>query len=136
MNNDPYLGRIREDLRGVSKRAFSKQHKLEAAAVIGAQEPPIWARRLAIALQIGENQAAAEINGLVRLGALQRFPAEHDRRKIYQPVPHPIWVFCRDLLEETIRASHPDDEAEAIARYWQSVLDEQTSPTPIPGAED
>lgn len=135
MKYDVDLGRIREDLRGVSKRVFSKQHRLEAVALIGAQNPPIWSRRLARALGIGENQAASEIANLAGIGALQRFPAEHDRRKIYQPVPHAIWAFSRELLEDTIAASYPDDVAEASSKYWQSVLD-QPELAPIPGGRD
>jgi hypothetical protein len=132
MNNDQYLGRIREDLRGVSRQAFGKLHRLETVAVTGALEPPIWSRRLAKSLDIGENQVASELVNLMDLGALQRFPAEHDRRKIYQPLPHPIWVFARQLLEETVRRAAPEEEdGDPVARYWSAVLD-GFEPVPIP----
>jgi hypothetical protein len=134
MNNDLDLGRIREDLRGVSKELFSKQHRLEVVAAVGALDPPVWSRRLAGALGIGENQAAAEIASLVQLGALQRFPAEYDRRKIYQPVPHPIWGFCRATLEETIREAYGGEQG-AVGRYWEAVL-ERPAPAPLPNPEE
>lgn len=135
MNSNNDLGQIREDLRAVSRRIFGKQHRLEITALISAQEPPIWSRRLAQSLKIGENQAASEITNLAQFGALQRFPAQHDRRKIYQPVPHPIWGFSRQLLEDTIRAFRVEDGDENIAGYWEAVLD-QPGPIPIPEADD
>lgn len=134
MNSEKDLGRIREDLRGVSKEIFSKRHRLEAVAVIGALDPPVWSRRLAGALGIGENQAAAEIASLAQVGALQQFPAEHDRRKIYQPAPHPIWGFCRDVLEEAIRATSEGGQ-EAVELYWRTVL-ERSVPASLPGSEE
>jgi hypothetical protein len=132
-NND--LGQIREGLREVSRRTFGKQHRLEVAAAATAQEPPIWSRRLARSLGIGDNQAAAELASLEALGALQRFPAEHDRRKIFQPVSHPIWGFARELLVTTIRDLAPGDAEESLHLYWQSVLGNPV-PEPIPRAED
>jgi hypothetical protein len=134
MNHAFDLGRIREDLRGVSKELFSKQHRLEVVAAIGAQDPPVWSRRLAGALGIGENQAAAEIASLAQLGALQRFPSEYDRRKIYQPTPHPIWGFCREALEETIRKACGGEQG-AVGQYWEAILDRST-PAPLPSAEE
>jgi hypothetical protein len=111
MNNDQYLGRIREDLRGVSRQAFGKLHRLETVAV---------------------NQVASELVNLMDLGALQRFPAEHDRRKIYQPLPHPIWVFTRRLLEETVRrVALEEEDGDPVARYWSAVLD-GFEPVPVP----
>jgi hypothetical protein len=134
MNHDNDLGWIREELRGMSRQVFGKQHRLEIIALISAQEPPVWSRRLARSLGIGENQAASEIANLAELGALQRFPAEHDRRKIHQPVPHPIWGFSRQLLEDTIRASRPEEGDANVALYWEAVLD-HPEPGPIPKAE-
>lgn len=131
MEDGSNLGRIREDLRGASRLAFGKKHRLEAIAVAGAQQPPIWSRRLARSLDIGENQAANELANLVQMGALQSFPVEHDRRKIFQAVPHPIWGFARELLEESISASHPDNPAGSVAAYWATVLD-GSPPAPIP----
>jgi hypothetical protein len=135
MNHDNDLGRIREDLRARSRQIFGKQHRLEITALISAQEPPIWSRRLARSLDIGENQAASEISSLAQIGALQRFPAEHDRRKVHQPVPHPIWEFSRRLLEDTIRALEPAAGDSNVALYWEAVLD-QADPQPIPQADD
>jgi hypothetical protein len=128
MKHSDDLGWIREDLRSVSRQAFGKLHRLESVAVMGAQEPPIWSRRLARSLDIGENQAAAELTSLEQLGALQRFPAEHDRRKIFQPLAHPIWEFARELLETTIRSTAGDDYVDA---YWATMLG-GVRPTPIP----
>jgi hypothetical protein len=133
LNDD--LGQIREGLRDVSRRVFGKQHRLEIAAIVTAQEPPVWSRRLARSLEIGENQAASEIGNLASLGALQRFPAEHDRRKIYQPVPHPIWDFSRELFVVTIRDLDPENAEATLGLYWQWVLDGR-EPESIPEAED
>lgn len=127
------LGQIREGLRDVSRQVFGKQYRLEVAALAAAQEPPVWSRRLARSLDIGENQAASEIASLATLGALQRFPAEHDRRKIYQALPHPIWGFARELLVMTVRELAPEDAGHSLDRYWQSVLGED-EPEPIPKA--
>lgn len=135
MKHSDDLGQIREGLRDVSRQVFGKQYRLEVAALAAAQEPPVWSRRLARSLGIGENQAASEIGSLAMLGALQRFPAEHDRRKIYQPMPHPIWVFSRELLVATIHELAPEDAEDVLARYWQSVVGEG-GPEPIPKALD
>lgn len=132
-NND--LGQIREGLREVSRQVFGKQHRLEITALVTALEPPIWSRRLARALDIGENQAASEISSLASLGALQSFPSEHDRRKIFQPVPHPIWEFSRNLLVATIRDLKPENPEANLSLYWRSVLD-RPEPGSIPRPED
>jgi hypothetical protein len=133
MKHSDDLGQIREGLRDVSRQVFGKQYRLEVAALASAQEPPVWSRRLARSLGIGENQAASEIGSLATLGALQRFPAEHDRRKIYQPMPHPIWGFARELLVATIRELAPEDADDSLARYWRLILGED-EPEPIPKA--
>jgi hypothetical protein len=124
MDDGAKLGRIREDLRAVSKEVFGKQYRLEIAAAISALEPPIWSRQIAQILGLAENQVASEVSSYARIGALQRFPIEHDRRKIYQPVPHPFWIFSRQLLEETIGRNASGAADEAINRYWASILDE------------
>lgn len=129
------LGQIREGLREVSRQTFGKQYRLEVTALVAAQEPPIWSRRLARSLEIGDNQAAAELASLEALGALQRFPAKHDRRKIFQPVSHPIWGFARELLVTTIRDLAQENGEESLHLYWQSVLGSSV-PEPIPRAED
>lgn len=131
MNSDTEIGRIREDLRAVSKTVFSKLYRLEIAGAISAQEPPIWSRRLSGTLGLAENQVASEIGVYAALGALQRFPNEYDRRKIYQLVQHPFWTFSRTLLENTIRASFPETGDEKIAEYWAAVLD-GAEPLPLP----
>jgi hypothetical protein len=132
MNDPNDLGQIREDLRGVSKAVFSKLYRLEIVAVACAQEPPIWSRRLARTLDLADNQVASELVNFADMGALQRFPAEHDRRKIYQAVKHPLWGFGRSLLEQTIRAGDPEYGGERIAFFWETVL-EGAEPVPIPG---
>ncbi|HWM64724.1 MAG TPA: hypothetical protein VNP96_12140 [Solirubrobacterales bacterium] len=132
MNHANDIGQIQENLRAVSKQVFSKQYRLEIAAVCSAQEPPTWSRRLATTLGIAENQVASEIGSFARLGALQRFPAEHDRRKVYQVVPHPLWGFARELLEDTIRATELARAEDSVARYWAAILGE-AAPWPVPG---
>jgi hypothetical protein len=131
MNNDIDLGRIREDLRDASKQVFSKLYRLEIAAAISAQQPPLWSRRLARSLDLAENQVTAELAAFAALGALQHFPAEHDRRKIYQVLPHPLWGFVRELLEETIRAGQPEHGEERVRAYWADVLGDD-EPLPVP----
>jgi hypothetical protein len=123
MNNDSDIGRIQGELRTLSKAVFSKLYRLEIAGAISAQEPPIWSRRLSGTLGLAENQVASEISAFASFGALQRFPSEFDRRKLYQVVPHPIWTFSRTLLEDTIRTSFPEAGDEKIGEYWAVVLD-------------
>jgi hypothetical protein len=118
------IGPINENLRAVSKQMFGKLYRLEIAAVAAAEEPPTWSRRLANRLRLPENQVATELGNFVEIGALQRFPAEHDRRKIYQAVSHPIWRFSHDLLEKTIRDTSPDGDGDKeVSEYWTAVLD-------------
>lgn len=130
MKFDDRLGHIRETLGAVSKQHFSKKYRLEIAAVAAAQEAPIWARQLARGLEIGENQAASELAEFEAMGALQRFPLEFDRRKLYQVVPHPLWPFAREVLEDTIRAMNPEEGEADIRLYWAGVLD-GAEPQPI-----
>jgi hypothetical protein len=131
MDNDDILGQIREDLRGVSRKVFGKQYRLEVAAAASAIDPPIWSRRLSKLLDIAENQVAMEIVSFAELGALQRFPAEHDRRKIYQAVPHPLWPFARQLLERAILSVNPEDGEVKLTKFWASLLD-GSQPTALP----
>lgn len=132
MNNDHDLRQIREDLRGVSKRVFSKTYRLEIVAVVAAQEPPIWARQVARALQIPENIASGELSAYAEMGALQHFPLEHDRRKVYQLSPHPIWQFGRDLVEKTVHQRHPESAEDSLVAFWSALLD-GSEPRAIPG---
>jgi hypothetical protein len=123
MNNDIDVGRIKEDLKKVSKQVFNKLYRLEIAAVASAIQPPIWSRQLSVVLGIAENQVASEVGNFAAMGALQRFPARHDRRKIHVVVPHPLWGFARELVEVTIQATYLDDGEMAVAAYWSAVLD-------------
>lgn len=123
MNLDDDIGRIEKELQALSKSIFGKLYRLQIAAAMTAQEPPIWSRRLSGTLRIAENQVAAEITAFAQLGALQLFPNEYDRRKLYQLVPHPIWGFSRTLLETTIQGMFPDAGEEKVAEYWAVVLD-------------
>jgi len=130
MKSDDRFGHVRERLGEVSKQHFSKKYRLEIAAVVAAQEAPIWARQLARTLEIGENQAASELAEFETMGALQRFPSEFDRRKLYQVVPHPLWRFARDVLEGAIREMDPEEGEAGISLYWAEVLD-GVEPQPI-----
>jgi hypothetical protein len=131
MNNDHSLRQVREDLREVSKRVFSKTYRLEIVAVVAAQEPPIWARRVAQILQIPENIVSGELSAYAEMGALQHFPLEHDRRKVYQLSPHPIWQFGRDLVERAIYERASESAEELFLAFWSSLLD-SSEPRPIP----
>jgi hypothetical protein len=131
MNHDVELGRIREDLRSVSKQIFSKQHRLEVAAVASAQESPVWSKRLAKVLDLGENQVSSELGEFANLGMLQHLPVENDRRKMYQPLPHPLWDFVREVLERTIRMADPENGEQRVALYWMEIL-EGAAPQAIP----
>lgn len=136
MKHDEAIGRIRGDLEDFSKLLFSKKYRLELAALITAQEPPIWARQLARALEIGENQAASELTELEKLGALQRFPDDFDRRKLYVVSPHRLWSFARETLEARIREGHPEQQGdELISSYWAYMLD-GNEPRPLHALED
>jgi len=132
MNDDLDLRQIREDLRAVSKGAFSKTYRLEIVAVVAAQEPPIWARRVAQALQIPENIVSSELSAYAEMGALQHFPLEHDRRKVYQLSPHPIWQFGRDLVGRTIHERHSENAEEFLVAFWSALLD-GSEPRAMPG---
>jgi hypothetical protein len=131
MNIEVEVGPIRERLRSSSKSVFGKLYRLEVVAAIGASEDPIWSRRMALALRLPENQVAAELKFLMNLGALQPFPSIHDRRKLYQLAPHPIWAFGRDLLESTIAELYPEEPRRATATYWAQVLG-ISEPRPVP----
>lgn len=134
MKYEADIGRIRDKLQDESRRLFSKKYRLEIAALIAADEPPIWARQLARQLDIGENQAASELAEFERLGALQLFPSDFDRRKLYVVRPHYLWGFTRQALEHGIRAMDPQNGDDLVADYWAWVLD-GSSPQPIPAGE-
>ncbi len=67
MKFDSDIGQIRSHLQRLSRQIFSKKYRLEIAALVSAMEPPIWARQVAKALDIGENQAASELQEFERL---------------------------------------------------------------------
>lgn len=134
MKHDADIGWIREALMGASRLAFGKQYRLEIAAVVRVVDPPIWSRRLAKALDIPENQVASELGHFVEMEALQRFPAPHDRRKLYQLLPHPLWSYASDLFELTVHSARPDDGVEQLTWYWDSLL-ERVASEPVPESE-
>lgn len=131
MNIDIDVEPIRTRVRKRSKQVFGKRYRLEVIAAIGASEDPIWSRRIAESLRLAENQVSSEIQLLASLGALQEFPAEHDRRKLYQRVPHPIWVFARDLVEHIVAEIYPGEPRQASAAYWFQVM-AIAEPRPVP----
>jgi len=93
------VGRIREELRRISKDVFGRTYRLEILAAVELIGPPIWARDLAGTVGLAENVVSTELSACARLGALQHFPARHDRRKLYQPLDHPIWAFAAALVQ-------------------------------------
>lgn len=133
MKHDAQIGQTRDCLKPASRMAFGKQHRLEIAAVITALGPPTWSRQIATTLDIPENQVAADLKHFAEWGALEQFPAPHDRRKLYVAVAHPVWRYARELFEEAIERANPEDGPERIDRYWSTVLD-GADPAPIPGA--
>lgn len=128
MKFDSDIGRIREHLQDLSRTIFSKKYRLETAALVSALEPPIWSRQVAKALDIGENQAASELHEFARLGALQQFPSEFDRRKLYVVVPHWFWVTARDALDHGIRTLDPEHGDALVAAYWAAMVDGEPRP--------
>lgn len=93
-------GRIREQLRRTSKDIFGKKYRLEILAAVELIGPPIWSRDLAGTIGLAENVVSMELAACEELGALQHFPAVHDRRKLYQQLEHPIWAFATALCRE------------------------------------
>jgi hypothetical protein len=91
------VGQIREGFRGISKDVFGKTYRLEILTAVELIGPPIWARDLAGTIGLAENVVSTELSACARLGALQHFPSPHDRRKLYQPLDHPIWAFVAAL---------------------------------------
>jgi len=134
MKHDADIGRIRDGLQAESRRLFSKKYRLEIAGLIAAEQPPIWARQIARRLDIGENQAASELSEFHQLGALQVFPSDFDRRKLYVTTPHYLWDFTRQALEHAIRALDPEVGEDLLGSYWAWALDGDT-PQPIPAGE-
>jgi hypothetical protein len=134
MKSEAPIGQIRALFKPASRMAFGKQHRLEVAAVIGAMGPPVWSRQLSETLGIAENQVAADLRHLLEWGALEQFPAPHDRRKLYLPVPHPVWRYSRELLERAITQASPDNGSELIESYWRSILGDRV-PAEIPSGE-
>jgi hypothetical protein len=120
---------IREALKGVSRRLYGRQFRLEVAAAIDELPPPVWSRKVARALDIPENQVAREFRDFAALGAIQAFPLEHDRRKTYSVVDHPLWDSSRALFERTIHELRPAD-ADAADEY-RRFLRRRAEPEPI-----
>ena len=127
MKYESGIGRVRKHLSPVSRLEFGRQYRLEVILVAGALEAPIWSRRLSQVLGLPENQVAAELSRLAQAGALTEFPEAHDRRKLFQIAPHPIWSFARALSEEAIRKAEGE---EAMSAYWQEVC--EGAPREIP----
>jgi len=130
MDHKIEIGRIRQQLRVVSKSLFGKLYRLEVIAAIGATRDPIWSRGMAQALHLPENQVSAELKTLAKLGALHDFPSQHDRRKLYQLAPHPLWIFVRTLLKEAVVDLYPDRAAEVLEAYW-SEFGDVDGPRPV-----
>jgi|GEM_PF-7092806 len=130
MKFDTDIGQIRSHLQKLSRRIFSKKYRLEIAALVSAIEPPIWARQVAKTLDIGENQAASELYEFEQLGALQQFPSEFDRRKLYVVVPHWLWSAVREAQDCGIRELNPENGDALVAAYWTAMVDGGT-PRPV-----
>lgn len=131
MKFDSDIGRIRSHLQRLSRQIFSKKYRLEIAALASAMEPPIWARQVAKALDIGENQAASELQEFEQLGALQQFPSEFDRRKLYLVAPHWLWSAARAAQDRGIRELDPENGDALVAAYWTATVDGIPRPVPV-----
>jgi hypothetical protein len=121
MKFDSSIGhQIFRDLEGTSRQVFGKKYRLPIAAVALALDPPIWARQLARALEIGENQAASELAELERMGAVHRVQASYDRRKVFQQRDEdPFWDFARQKIEDVVRARDPD----GVGSFWDAMAE-------------
>lgn len=117
------FGQIRADLVVASRATYGKQYRLEIGVAIAALEAPIWSRNLAKTLDLPENQVASELHFFADRGALLSFPAEHDRRKLYEVVEHPFWSAMRAYFEWVLREAHPDDGDRWIEAYWAAICD-------------
>jgi hypothetical protein len=98
------VGRIRGELRRISKDLFGKKYRLEILAAAELTGPPIWSRDLARTINLAENVVSTELAACEDLGALQHFPSAHDRRKLYQQLEHPIWAFAAAVCKEVAPA--------------------------------
>lgn len=130
MKFDSDIGQIHSHLQRLSRQIFSKKYRLEIAALVSAMEPPIWARQVAKALDIGENQAASELQEFEQLGALQQFPSKFDRRKLYVVAPHWLWGAARAAQDSGIRELDPENGGALVAAYWTAMVD--GTPRPVP----
>lgn len=120
MNYDSGTRRVREILRPQSKLDFGKLNRLEVAFVVSALDPPIWSRQIGQLLGLPDNQIAAELSWLLETRALVELPSQHDRRRVYQAIGHPIWAYVREIAET--RISESEDE-HFLARYWEEICD-------------
>lgn len=121
MKFDSGIGRVRVILTPLSRILFGKQYSLEIAFAVGGLESPIWSRRLASLLDLPENQVAAELGRLLSIRALDSFPSEHDRRKLYVVVPNPIWRYTRECAEGEIHRAEAVGGRDLIAAYWAAI---------------
>lgn len=119
MNSDTSIGQILVELEVYSKRHLGRKCRLPVAAVIASSDvhSAFWARQVAHAVDIGENQAAAELSEFETLGALEAVPSTYDRRRVYQKVEHHFWDFARATVEEVVEARHPGGSAD----FWATL---------------
>jgi hypothetical protein len=127
MNFDTGIGQILVDLENFSKRHYGRKCRLPVAAFVASLDSPVWARQVARAVEIGENQAAAELREMVEEGALQIVPTSYDRRVVYQRVSDPFWDFVRAKVDRMVRARDP-----AGSVYFWAMLAERGDPEQLP----
>jgi hypothetical protein len=122
------IGQTLKLLEDVSKRHFGRKCRMPVAAAVAVTDSPVWARQVARAVEIGENQAAAELKELVGIGALQLVPSSFDRRVVYQRVAHHFWDFVRATVDETIEARNLPG---GPGRFWAE-LSSRLAPDRLP----
>lgn len=118
MDSDSGIGQVREILGPLSKLTFGKQLRLEVIYAASEVAEPIWSRQLGTQLLLPDNQVSVELVFLAKLGALVQFPADHDRRKLYQRAPHPIWPFATRLAADSIREAAGEG---LVKRYFDEI---------------
>jgi hypothetical protein len=123
------IGRIRDELRRISKDLFGKKYRLEILAAVELIGPPIWSRDLARTIDLAENVVSMELAACADLGALQHFPSAHDRRKLYQQLEHPIWPFATAVCKEVASAEALENELGIKANDSQDVATNRETPS-------
>ena len=97
--------------RAVSKALFGSRYRLETACAIARGGDVLFAREIAQALTIGDNQAQLELRHFADGGILEklaRVPGQ--RQQYYRRLPSPFWELALALNEDLLQRAVPDAE--------------------------